>query len=385
MSRMTLRRVAVIGVGMSKFGKQPEKGLVDLGTEACIAAIKDAAINPKHIEGCYCANSFGEMHCIGQDIASKVGVVNREMVRVENACAGGSTAVRETFLAVATGRYDIGLAIGVDSMTTCVPKGPMASNKDIDGELGLTAPGYAALQMRRHMEKYGSTNKQFALVSVKNHHNGSLNPYAMYQQEMTLEEVLGSRMVCDPLTLYMICPFTDGAAAVIFCSEDKVAQYTSTPVWMVGSALRSGDYSLFWKEIDASPMGEQVAAEAYELAGLGPKDLDLVELHDAFAGCEISNTEDLGLCPRGEGGVLIEEGATALGGRIPVSPSGGLLAQGHPLSASGVRQVCEITWQLRGQAGKRQVDGAKVGLAHMEGGIVSGIQGGACGINIFTR
>jgi len=384
MRQIAMRRVAAIGVGMSKFGKQPEKGLVELGAEACRDAIKDAGIIPKDIEVVYCANAFGETGCLGQEIGSKIGVANREMVRVENACAGGSTAVREILFAIGTGRYDVGLAVGVDSMTTCVPRGPMVS-KDIEGELGLSMPGFAALIMRRYMGKYGATIEQFAQVSVKNHHNGTLNPYAMYQKEFTLEEVLNSRMICDPLTLYMICPVTDGAAAAVFCAEDKVRQYTSTPVWLVGSGLRSGDYTLFRKEMDVSTMGEQAAAEAYEMAGLGPEDVDLVELHDAFAATEIPNIEDLGICPRGEGGHLMEEGVFDLGGKFPVNPSGGLLAQGHPLSASGVRQVCEITWHLRGQAGKRQVDGAKVGLAHMEGGVVTGLQGGACGINILMR
>jgi benzoylsuccinyl-CoA thiolase BbsB subunit len=171
----------------------------------------------------------------------------------------------------------------------------------------------------------------------------------------------------------------------VLCADDKVAQYTSNPLWLAGSGLKSGDYSLFQKNICVSAMGKQAAAEAYEMAGLGPEDLDLVELHDAFAATEIPNIEDIGLCPQGEGGRLVEEGATALGGEVPVNPSGGLLSQGHPLSASGVRQVCEITWHLLGQAGQRQVTRAKVGLAHMEGGIVSGIQGGACCINILKR
>ena len=383
MGKPSLRRVAVIGVGMSKFGKQPERTIVEMGTEACQAAIKDAGISPKAIEVCYCANLVS-VACIGQEIGSKVGVVNREMIRVENACAGGSTAIRETFYAIATGRYDIGLAIGVDSMTTGVPRGPLVT-ADIDGQSGLSTPAWAAFSMRHYMKKYGATIEQFAQVSVKNHHNGTLNPYAMYQREYSMEEILQSRMVCDPLTLFMICPTTDGAAAAILCAEEKVAQYTSTPVWIAGTALKSGGYSYFWKEIDVSNMCEQAVAEAYEMAGVGPEDLDLVELHDAFAATELPNIEDLQICPRGEAAHLMEEGAFDLGGKLPVNPSGGLLAQGHPLSASGVRQVCEITWHLRGQVGKRQVEGAKVGLAHMEGGVVTGLQGGACGINILVR
>lgn len=380
MKRTVMRPVAVIGVGMSVFGRQPERTLVDLGTEACQAAIKDAGIKPKDIEVCYCAKlyydaGFIQTACLGQEIASKVGVVNREIINVENACAGGSTAIRRTFLDIAMGMYDVGLAFGVESMTRSLKKGALLSHEDLNSELGMSAPAFAALIMRRHMEEYGSTVGQFAQVSVKNHHNGCLNPYSQYQKEFTIEEVLSSRMICDPLTLYMICPITDGAAAVVLCAAEKVKRYTSHPVWLVGSGLISGDYSLFQKNVCISTMGEQAAAQAYETAGIGPEDLDLVELHDAFAATEIPNIEDLGLCLRGEGGRLVGEGDTAIGGRIPVNPSGGLLSQGHPLSASGVRQVCEITWHLRGQAGKRQVEGAKVGLAHMEGGVVTGIQG----------
>jgi benzoylsuccinyl-CoA thiolase BbsB subunit len=384
MRKIPLRRVAVIGVGMSKFGKQSEKGLVELGTEACLAAIKDCGIVPRDIDGVYSANAFGDTGCLGQQIAMQVGIVSREMARVENACAGGTTAVREVFYAIGTGRWDIGLAVGVDSMTTCMPKGPITA-KDIDGDLGLSMPAYGAMQMQRYMHKYGATVEQFAQVSVKNHINGSLNPFAMYQKVFTLEEVLNSRMVAEPLTQYMVSPVSDGAAAAILCAEDKVNQYTTKPVWLVGSSLISGDYTLFAKDMDISTMGEQASAEAYEMAGIGPEDIDVVELHDAFAANEIPNIEDLGICRRGEGARLLQEGHFDLNGKVPVNPSGGLLSQGHPLSASGVRQIAELTWHLRDQAGQRQVKGAKVGLAHMEGGVVSGLQGGACGINIVMR
>jgi acetyl-CoA acetyltransferase len=191
----------------------------------------------------------------------------------------------------------------------------------------------------------------------------------MYKKVYTLEEVLGARMICEPLTQLMVSPVSDGAAAVILCAEDKVKQYTTKPVWMVGTSLISGDYTLFAKDMDISTMGEQASAEAYEMAGIGPQDIDL----------------DMGICKRGEGAHLLMEGYFDLGGKVPVNPSGGLLAQGHPLSASGVRQIAEITWHLRDQAGERQVKGAKIGVAHMEGGVVSGLQGGVCGINIVMR
>jgi benzoylsuccinyl-CoA thiolase BbsB subunit len=383
MGKPSLRRVAVIGVGMSKFCKQPEKTQIELGTEACLAAIKDAGISPSAIEVVYTANIISK-GCVGQEIGSKCGIVNREMVRVENGCAGGSTAIRETFYAIATGRFDIGLAMGTESMTRNIARGPMATD-DIDGQSGLSMPGWAAFSMRHYMKKYGVGIEPFAQASVKNHHNGTMNPYSMYQREYSMEEILQSRMVCDPLTMYMICPVTDGAAAVIMCAEEKVAQFTTHPIWLAGTGLATGGYTYFWKEIDVSDMGEKATREAYEMAGIGPEDVDLVELHDAFAATELPNIEDMLLCPRGEAAHLMMEGAFDIGGKLPVNPSGGLLAQGHPLSASGVRQICEITWHLRGQAGKRQVEGAKVGVAHMEGGVVTGLQGGACGINILTR
>lgn len=381
-----MRRVAVIGVGMSMFGKMPERSLADLGTEAVRAALKDSGVSPKNIQVCYCANYAHIVWCLAQEIGSKVGITNIEMFNVENACAGGSTAFRGVWYAIATGMYDIGLALGVESMTTSSLAGrAITSETDLDGQLGLSMPARAALRMKRHMAKYGTKPEHFAQIAVKNHDHGALNPYAQYKKRFTLEEVLNSRMIAEPLTLYQCCPNSDGAAAVVLCAEDKVSQYTSKPVWVAASVLKSPGYLALQKDITLANLTEQCIHEAYEQAGVGPEDLDFVELHDAFTNSELYLYEELGLCPVGEGGRLLDEGATALGGRIPVNPSGGLLAQGHPLSASGVRQVCEITWHLRDQAGARQVPGAKVGLAQMEGGMVLGIGSASCGIHILTR
>jgi len=381
-----MRDVAVIGVGMSLFGKQPQRSLADLGAEASRAAIRDASVNPKDIQVCYCANYAHVIWCLAQEIGAQVGVTNIEMVNVENACAGGSTALRGVWYAIATGLYDIGLVIGVEQITTSSLAGRLlTSETDLEGSIGLSMPARAALRMRRHMAEYGSTAEQFAQISVKNHLHGCLNPYAQYQKRFTLEEVLNSRMIAEPLTLYECCPNSDGAAAAILCAQDKVSRYTSKPVWIKASVLKSPTYLALEKDICRSYLTEQCAQEAYEQAGIGPEEVDLVELHDAFASTELYLYEELGLCPTGEGGRLVDEGATALGGRIPVNPSGGLLSQGHPLSASGVRQVCEITWHLSDQAGKRQVHGTKVALAHMEGGIVAGLGSGACSIHILSR
>jgi acetyl-CoA acetyltransferase len=235
------------------------------------------------------------------------------------------------------------------------------------------------------METHGARPEDFAQVSVKNHRHGTLNPRAQYQKEFTVEEVLASRMISEPITLLQCCPNTDGAAAVIMCSMDVARRHSTSPVKVAASVLRSADYFFRKEDLTSFNFGKKAAALAYEMAGLGPEDLDLVELHEAFACEEIVHYEDLGLCKPGEGVELLCSGATALGGKLPVNASGGLLSLGHPLSASGVRVVCDVTEQLRGQSGQRQVPGAKVGLAQMLGGMSNGLEAGAVGIHILTR
>jgi len=233
------------------------------------------------------------------------------------------------------------------------------------------------------MEQYGTTREQLAKVSVKNHFNGTLNPYAQFQKQFTLEEVLNSPMVADPLTLYSCCPNSDGAAALILCSKKKAQKMNARPVRIAASILTSGTYNN-QRDITGWEIEKRAAGRAYEMASLGPKDIDLVEVHDAFTISEIIHYEDLGLCAPGEGGPLIGEGATELGGRIPVNPSGGLLAKGHPVGASGVAQVVEIVWQLRGEAGKRQVKNPRVGLAQIMGGYKEG-DTRACTVHILIK
>ncbi|MFC1896177.1 thiolase family protein [Thermodesulfobacteriota bacterium] len=379
-----MREVAVLGVGQSIFGKLPDRRAEDLAREAVVAAVKDAGISARDIQAAYTSRLIDAgMDC--QAILQQVGVTNIEMVNVENACAGGSTSVRGVWKDIAYGAHDVGIAIGVESITTSQRIGALLASQDLEGQLGLSMPALFALIARRQMIQYGAKLEDFARVSVKNHRHGCLNPMAQYQKEFTIEDVLNSRMICDPITLFMCCPNTDGAAAVVLCSMDVARKHTANPVKIIGSALLSGQYSFLQDDITISPFGSQTATMAYEMAGVGPEDLHVVELHDAFAPEEILRYEDLGLCERGGGVELLRSGATTLRGRIPVNPSGGLLSLGHPLSASGARVVAEITLQLRGQAGKRQVPGAKVGLAHMLGGVVTGLEGGACGIHILAR
>jgi benzoylsuccinyl-CoA thiolase BbsB subunit len=381
-----MRQVAVIGVGQSTFGKFPQKTVIELGREAVVAALKDAGISPKDIQVANTSKIYHDM-VTGQSILKEVGIRGIEMINVENACAGGATAFRGVWKEIADDHYDIGIALGVESMTTSPIAGRLIppTKEDLEGQLGLTMPGIFAILARRQMHEYGTTLNDFAMVSVKNHHHGCLNPFAQYRKEFTVEEVLNSRMICDPITLLQCCPNTDGAAAAILCSMKIAKKYTAKPIKVIGSALLSGEYRYLQEDLTISPLGSKTAKMAYEMAGVGPEDIDVVELHDAFANEEMLRYEELGLCKPGEGTRLLREKATWVGGRVPVNPSGGLLALGHPLSASGVRNIAEIVWHLRGQAGERQTPNAKVGLAHMLGGAVAGIEAGACGIHILAR
>jgi len=381
-----MRQVAVIGVGSTVFGKFPEKPIKDMGRDAVWAAIDDANINPKEIQFAYASTSFGA-NVVGERILTEAGVSGIEVFNVENACAGGATAFRGTWYAIASGLYDIGVAVGVESMTTSPIAGKLIPPEpgDLSGEMGNSAPAHFALSMRRHMDKYGTTSEQFAKVSVKNHRNGCLNPYSQYKKELSIEEILNSRMICDPITLLQCCPNTDGAAAAILCPVSLARKYTRKPIIVAASVLNMGDYEYRWKDLASSDMTTKCAKEAYEMAGCGPEDIGVCELHDAFAYSEIAHCEELGFCPYGEGGRLIDEGITEIEGRIPVNPSGGLLSRGHPIAATGVEQIAEIVWQLRWEAGKRQVAGAKVGLAHTMGGEVAGLESGAVAIHILKR
>jgi benzoylsuccinyl-CoA thiolase BbsB subunit len=382
-----MREVAVIGVGQSEFGKFPWRMATDLGAEAVRAALEDCGISPKAIQVAYCARSY-DANCTAQGILKEVGIRGIEMINVENACAGGATSFRGVWKEIADAHYDVGIAIGVESMTTSPIAGKLIppEKDDLEGHLGMTMPSMFAMYARRQMEEYGATVEDFAQVSVKNHHHGCLNPKAQYKKKLTVEAVLNSRMIADPITLLMCCPNTDGAAAAIICTMDVARRYTIQPIRVLASVLMSGDYKYMQGDICISPVGVKVAEMAYEMAGIDPKDIDLVELHDAFANEEIMRYEDLMLCKRGEGLELLRSGATAIGGRIPVNPSGGLLALGHPLSASGVRTICEVVLHLRDQAGARQTPNAKVGLAQMLGGLVTNLEPGAvAGIHILAR
>jgi benzoylsuccinyl-CoA thiolase BbsB subunit len=379
-----MRDVAIIGVGQSEFGKFPNKSFVQLGREALIEAIKDSGVPSRQIQAAYASRLYVDI-VTGQTLLNSVGIGGIEITNVENACAGGSTAVRGLWKDIAAGYCDIGIAVGVESMTTSPIAGKMIppAPDDIEGQLGNAVPIAFALMARRLMTTHGATREDFAQISVKAHDFGALNPKAQYRKKFTLDEVLKARMVADPITLLECCPNSDGAAAVVMCSADIARRYTSKPVRILGSSLVSGEVSSMEQDITSINCGRRAAQAAYEMAGIGPQDLNVIECHDAFAPEELIHYEDLGLCAKGDAVKLLRSGETSLGGRRPVNPSGGLLSLGHPLSASGVRNVGEIALQLRGETGARQTPGAKIGLAQMLGGAVSGLEAGACCIHIL--
>ena len=378
-----MREVFVAGTGVIRFGRYPDQLLEDFVPGAVREALDDAAIDPARIGMAVFGHSSGG-RVAGQRVLRELSLTGMSILNVENACAGGGTALHVGWMGVASGLHDAVLVVGMEKME----RGLIPSNPgEYEAALGKTLPAKYALRARKHMDAYGLTPEQMAQVSVKNHRAGALNPNAHYQDEVTLEEVLASRMIAEPLTLLQCCPTTDGAAAVVLTSREVPAAGGGPRIRVVASAVTSGRFTNPAKgELGQDDdLATRAGQAAYEMAGLGPADLDVAEVHDAFTIGEILAYESLGFCPRGEGGRLVDEGATALGGRLPVNPSGGRLSLGHPLGATGVVQVVELTRQLQGRSGARQVEGAAVGLAHVQGGSTPGIGTGASAVHILVR
>jgi len=375
-------KVYVIGAGMTTFGAFPETEVHALAQQAVWEAINSAGVDPRRLEVCYAGHAY-QGPCFGQKTLCRLGLTGMPVVNVENACASGGSAILGVSSMIKSGQADLGIALGGEKLTS--PSGgflPLVSD-DLDSSMGRVMPAAFAMMARRHMEMFGTTIEQIAMVSIKNYNNGLLNPRCHMKRKITVEEVLNSPIIADPLTRLCCCPISDGAAAVILASEKVARQYTSKPVELVASVLNSGKRVRYNIINESSEMSIRAAKAAYEIAGLGPRDIDVCELHDPFSIAEIVHCEDLGFCGLGEGGPFVAEGRSALDGEVAVSPSGGLMAKGHPLGATGVAQVAEIFWQLRGEAGSRQVPGAKVGLAHTIGGGVSRIESGACSVQIL--
>jgi acetyl-CoA acetyltransferase len=381
---MTFREVSVAGVGMSPFGKHTNVKLEDLARSPITEALRDAGVLRSDVQAAYCGNVYGSMGT-GQKILKGLGMTGIPTLNVENACSSGSSAFREAWLAIASGLYDVALAFGVEKLTALGGGTIPLGEDDIESAQGVTMPAVYAMRARRHMSEYGTTAEQLAKISVKNHANSVFNPKAQFQRAFSLEEVMGSRLIADPLTLLQCCPTGDGAAAAILVATEIAERFECDPVKVRATVLKSGTFVGGFRDMTKSELSGTTALAAYEMAGVEPSDIDVAEVHDAFTVSELMYYEALGFCDAGDGGRLIDEGATNINGRIPVNPSGGLLSKGHPLGATGVAQIVEIVNQLRGRCGPRQVERPRLGMTHCTGGGVAGFDHIACTIHILER
>lgn len=376
----------IVGTGLTKFGKFPELSLRRLAHEAIGSALADATVGPADVQAVFSGNAIaglitGQEMVRAQVITRSMGISGVPVVNVENACASSSTALHLACTAVAAGQYDVVLAFGAEKMTHEDPRrSVMAVATALDVEQGFDPASaspfmdiYAA-KVRSYLEHSDATPEDFGRVVVKAQHNGSLNPRAQYGRQVSVADVLADPMISDPLTRMMCSPIGDGAAAVIVASRQAAKRLgIAQPITVRASVLRSGS------DPETGPnAGYRAAAAAYEEAGLGPDDIDVIELHDAAAPAELMRYESLQLAPAGQGSRLIRDGITEIGGKTPVNPSGGLLARGHPIGATGCAQVVELCDQLRGRAGDHQIDGARIALADNGGGWVAGDSAAEC-------
>ena len=383
-----MRDVAIIGVGLTKFGELWEKSFRDLITEAGIKAIEDAGISGREIDGIYVgsmsAGRFVGQEHVGALVADSAGLIGVPSTRVESACASGGLAFRQAYLAVASGIHDMVVVGGVEKMTDVVSTEATntlatAADQEWESFFGVTFPALYALIATRHMYEYGTTREQLAHVAVKNHANGALNPNAHFRRKITVEDVLNSSPVAYPLRLLDCSPVSDGAAAVILCPLKDAKKYTDKIVKIRGSGQASDTLALHSREDICTFKSTVLASKmAYKQAKIRSKDVDVAEVHDCFTIAEILAIEDLGFFRKGEGGKAVEEGLTEIDGTIPINTSGGLKAKGHPVGATGVAQIAEIVMQLRGEADKRQVKDAEIGLTHNIGG-----SGASCVVHIL--
>lgn len=379
-----LREVQIIGVGMTPFGKFLDTPFDELGARAALAALDDAGVPADAIEAAWCGHVFGGP-VGGQRIMAKVGLSGIPVANVENYCSSGSTALRDAWIAVGAGVHDTALVVGVEKLYGRVSDGILPDDEDLEGALGLVMAAQYAMRFKLHRDRFGTTREQLARISVKNHRNSVHNPNSQYRKQLTVEDVLASRPIAEPLNLLDCCPIGDGAAAVVIASADRAHRCDGRPVTLETVALNSGRYWSEPADLTFETITAEASALAYEDASIGPDDVDVAEVHDCFTMAEVLRVEALGFCEPGEYGPLLERGHWDIGGDLPVNPSGGLLSKGHPLGATGVAQVCELTWQLRGEAGARQVEGARTGLAHCRGGTVYGTDGGSCTVAIVSR
>jgi acetyl-CoA acetyltransferase len=407
-----MQEVAVVGVGMTPFGKFPEKGIKDLVREAVQGALRDAGIDGKLVQAAYVGNAVaglmtGQEMIRGQVTLSAMGIQGIPIFNVESACASSSSAFHLAYTAVAGGLFDCVLVVGFEKLYdpnkrksfqalgtavdlerfldyfSGVEKAIGTADRILregSGEKRSVFMDMYAFLARRYMQRYGLTQEHFARLSVKAHKNGSLNPHAQYQKPVTLDEVLQSGDVSFPLTRMMCAPIGDGAAAAVLCSKSWTSRLQANPVWVAASVVGSG---VIGTDPDDT-LTRRLAPKAYETAGIAPQDIDVIEVHDATSPAEIMDLIDLDICPGPDAPKWIEEGWLEIDGKMPSNPSGGLVTKGHPIGATGCAQIYEVVRQLRGEAGPRQVQGARVGMTHNGGGIL-GIDAAAMALHVFKR
>jgi acetyl-CoA acyltransferase len=376
--------VYIVGTDMIRFGRFPEKTVPQLGAEAALMALDDAGLGIQDMQALYCGNLLQASGMVGQRILQEIGQTGIPVINTSNACATGASAFREGWTAIKAGIYDLVLIVGVEQMGKAGLLGGGGGSRGIpkEGLLGSgLMPAVFAEAGMEHARKYGTTFEEFATISVKNHEHSTRNPKSMYRKETPLEEVMNAEMIAYPNTKLMCSVNVDGSAAAVLASERKAREIGMKRAVRVAASVLTSDP---WQERDlvmpdVNTCTRRAAQQAYEMAGVGPGDLDLVELHDCFATAEVLHYENLGLCADGDARKLIKDRETWHGGRIPVNVSGGLLSKGHPLGATGVANIYEVSTHLRGEAGERQVEGARLGLTHVIG------LGSACGIHILEK
>ncbi len=415
-----MRDVYIAGVGMTPFGKYMDKNMKTLAADAVNKALEHTGIGKESIQTAVVGNAYqglvtGQESIRGQVVLRGMGIGDIPVTNVENACASSSTAFQVAWMDIALGLHDVGLVLGMEKMymedrekrlklfsasadiemiemlVKAMKEDAEKKRKKAEAEGGKKKDGKSkggsafmeiyAMAARMHMEKHGLTQEQLAIVSAKNHNNSVHNPYAQYRTPYTVEEILAAPPVAYPLTRPMCSPVGDGACAIIICSYDYLKKLGVTkPVKVLATVLGGGVDRGF----DDPDIGERLSKIAYEKAGVGPEDIDVAEFHDATAFGEVINTEALGFCPRGEGGIFAQEGHSAIGGKLPINPSGGLESKGHPVGATGAAQIAELVWQLRGEADGRQVENAKIALAENGGGNI-GIEEASMVITILQK
>lgn len=369
------------GAAMTPFARRHDMDFVELGQYAVRTAIDDAGVSPESIQEFYCGTGYGGP-LAGQRILGPLGLSGPRVVNVENACSSGMSALALGVEAIMSKRADTVVVLGVDKLSA-LGNGPLPlESSDIEVQQGLIMPAVYAMRAQRYLHETGATIDDLAAVSVKARWHGSTNHYAQMRTTTTVDEVLSSRPIADPLTLFMCCPRGDGAAAVVLSSQPPDS--AKPAIGFKAVTLLSGKYNDGYRDMTRSELSERTIASAYQNADLGPEDIDVAETHDAFAIAEIMYYEALGFADRGYGWKLVRDGSTGVDGKVAVNPSGGLLARGHPVGATGVAQICEGYFQLTGEA-DNQVDGVENVIAHCTGGGIAGFDHGACGVAIFGR